>query len=129
MTEEDIVSENRLIDDVLKNFGQQLKIDYKAYERERQQNVYQPNWITSNNSIFMMSNNKRACLSISNQRQEIVERMLGLKIQVKVLQIKNTLKELQNGLAQQCRDLTHVLSPLDTTTVMETLVKLRDATY
>ncbi len=32
-------------------------------------------------------------------------------------------------MAQQCRDLTRVLSPLDTTTVMEILVKLRDATY
>ncbi len=32
MTEKDIADKIRLIDDVSKNFEQQLKIDYKAYE-------------------------------------------------------------------------------------------------
>ncbi len=52
---------------------------------------------------------------------------MGLEVQLKVSQIKDTLKELQGNLAQQCQELTQVLSPLDTTTIMETLVKLRDA--
>jgi hypothetical protein len=52
---------------------------------------------------------------------------MGLDVQLKVSQIKDTLKELQGNLAQQCQELTQVLSPLDTPTIMETLVKLRDA--
>jgi hypothetical protein len=38
MTAEDIADKNRLINDVLTNFESQLQRDYKAYERERQQN-------------------------------------------------------------------------------------------
>jgi hypothetical protein len=39
MTDEDIAEKNRLTNEVLKNFEKQLKLDYTAYERERQQNV------------------------------------------------------------------------------------------
>jgi hypothetical protein len=66
-------------------------------------------------------------VSISNQRQQIVEKAIGLDVQLKVSQIKVTIKELQGSLAHQCQELTQVFSPLDTTTIMETLVKLRDA--
>jgi hypothetical protein len=52
---------------------------------------------------------------------------MGLDVQLKVSQIKDTTKEFQGNLAQQYQELTQVLSPLDTTTIMETLVKLRDA--
>ncbi len=39
MTPEDVEDRNELINSVLTNFEQQLKRDYKAYERERHQNV------------------------------------------------------------------------------------------
>ena len=39
MKPEDIEERNQLIDSVLRNFEQQLKRDYKAFERERHQNV------------------------------------------------------------------------------------------
>jgi hypothetical protein len=102
-----------------------LKIDYKAYERERQQNVL----IAKRNyeqQLHIHHVNKE-CLNISNQRKEIVEKTLGLDVQVKVSAIKDTLKALQNDLAQQYQELTQVPSPLDTTTILETLIKLRDA--
>ncbi len=54
-------------------------------------------------------------LELLNQRQEIVERTAGLDVQVKVSQIKDTLKSLQEEMARQCRDLSSVLGPLDTT--------------
>ena len=51
-------------------------------------------------------------LELSNQRQEIVDRTAGLNVQVKVSQIKDTLKSLQEEMAQQCRDLSSVLGHL-----------------
>jgi hypothetical protein len=46
---------------------------------------------------------------------------------MKVSQVKDTLKDLQDQLAQQCQSLTEALNPMDTSTVMETLTRLRDA--
>ncbi len=66
-------------------------------------------------------------LELSNQRQEIVDRTAGLDLQVKVSQIKDTLQSLQEEMAQQCRDLSSVLGPLDTTHLMCTMKRLRDA--
>ncbi len=47
--------------------------------------------------------------------------------------MKDTLKDLQDKLAQQCQSLTEALNPMDTSTVMETLIRrkeaLKDATY
>ncbi len=39
MKSEDVEEKNQLISSVLTNFEQQLKRDFKAYERERHQNV------------------------------------------------------------------------------------------
>ncbi len=39
MKAEDVTEKNQLISSILTNFEQQLKRDYKAYERERHQNV------------------------------------------------------------------------------------------
>ena len=125
MTEEDIAEKNRLTDEVLQHFEHQLKLDYKAYERERQQNVLIAK-LNYEQQLHIHDVNKE-CLNISNQRKEIVEKAMGLDVQLKVSQIKDTLKELQGNLAHQCQELTQVLSPLDTNTIMETLVKLRDA--
>jgi hypothetical protein len=131
MTKEDIAEKNRLPNDVLMNFEQLLKIAYKAYKHERQQNVLIAK-LNYEQQLHIHDVNKE-CLNISNQGKEIVEKAMGLDVQLKVSQIKDTLKELQGNLAQQCQELTQVLSPLDTTTIMETLVKLRDtlkdATY
>ncbi len=66
-------------------------------------------------------------LKLSNQQQEIVDKTAGLDVQVKVSQIKDNLKSLQEEMAQQCRHLTSVLGPLDTTHLMSTMKKLRDA--
>jgi hypothetical protein len=46
---------------------------------------------------------------------------------LKVSKVKDTLKELQQQLAQQCQSLTEALSLMDTGTIMETLTRLRDA--
>jgi hypothetical protein len=46
---------------------------------------------------------------------------------MKVSQVKDTLKDLQDQSAQQCQSLTEALNPMDTSTVMETLTRLRDA--
>jgi hypothetical protein len=124
MSEEDIAEKNRLTNDVLMNFEQQLRINYKAYERERQQNVLIAK-LNYEQQLHIHDVNKE-CLNISNQRKEIVEKEMGLD--VKVSQIKDTLKELQGKQpGTTMPKLTQVLSPLDTTTIMETLVKLRDA--
>ncbi len=45
-------------------------------------------------------------VALSNQRQEIVDRTAGLDVQVKVSQIKDTLKSLQEEMAQQFPDLS-----------------------
>jgi hypothetical protein len=39
MTTEEIIDKNRLVNDILTNFEEQLKRDYKSFERARQQNV------------------------------------------------------------------------------------------
>ncbi len=125
LADEDVVEKNRLTNAVLQNFERQMKLDYTAYERERQQNVLIAR--LNYEQQLHIHNVNEECLSISNQRQEIVEKAMGLDVQLKVSQIKETIKELQGSLAHQCQELTHGLSPLDTTTIMETLVKLRDA--
>jgi hypothetical protein len=43
---------------------------------------------------------------------------------MKVSQVIDTLKDLQDQLAQQCQSLTEALNPMDTSTVMETLTIL-----
>jgi hypothetical protein len=125
MTDEDIAEKNRLTNAILQNFEKQMKLDYNAYERERQQNVLIAR--LNYEQQLHIHNVNEECVSISNQRQQIVEKAIGLDVQLKVSQIKETIKELQGSLAHQCQELTQVLSPLDTTTIMETLVKLRDA--
>jgi hypothetical protein len=125
MTDEDIVEKNRLTNEILQNFEKQMKLDYNAYERERQQNVLIAR--LNYEQQLHIHNVNEECVSISNQRQQIVEKAIGLDVQLKVSQIKETIKELQGSLAHQRQELTQVLSPLDTTTIMETLVKLRDA--
>jgi hypothetical protein len=65
--------------------------------------------------------------NVANQRQELVDKALGLDVQMKVSQVKDTLKDLQDQLAQQCQSLTEALNPMDTNTVMETLTRLKDA--
>ncbi len=125
MTDEDIAEKNRLTIAVLQNFEKQLKLDYSAHERERQQNVLIAR-LNYEQQLHIHDVNEE-CVSISNQRQEIVEKAIGLDVQLKVSQIKETIKELQGSLAHQCQEFFQVLSPLDTTTIMETLVKLRDA--
>jgi hypothetical protein len=99
MTEENIAEKNRLTNDVLKNFEQQLKIDYKADEREKQQNVLISK-LNYEQQLHIHDINKE-CLNISNQRKAIVEKAMGLDVQLKVSQIKDTLKELQGNLAHQ----------------------------
>ncbi len=69
----------------------------------------------------------RQYLELSNQRQQIVNKIAGLDVQVKVSAIKDNLKSLQEEMVQQCRDLSAVLGPLDTSHLMETMKRLRDA--
>ena len=125
MTAQDVTEKNRLISSVLSNFEQQLKRDYKAFERERHQNVLIAK-LNYEQQLHIIENN-RQYLALSNQRQEIVNRTAGLDVQIKVSAIKDNLKSLQEEMAQQCRDLSSVLGPLDATHLMETMRRLRDA--
>jgi hypothetical protein len=125
MTPSEINDKNQLIDDVLTNFEEQLKRDFKSFELELQQNVL----ITKLNyeqQLHIHALNLDS-FNVANQRQEILDKALGLDIQVKVSQVKDTLKDLQNQLAQQWQTLTKALNPIDTNTVMETITRLRDA--
>ncbi len=127
MKAEDVAEKNQLIDtsSVLSNFELQLKRDYKAYERERHQNVLIAK-LNYEQQLHVLDANSEH-LKLSNQRQEIVDSTAGLDVQVKVSQIKDTLKSLQEEMAQQCRNLSEVSGPLDTTTLMSTMKRLRDA--
>ena len=125
MKAEDVSEKNQLISSVLANFEQKLKRDYKAYEKERHQNVLIAK-LNYEQQLHILDAN-RQYLELSNQRQEIVDRTAGLNVQVQVSQIKDTLKSLQEEMAQQCRDLSSVLGPLDTTHLMNTMKRLRDA--
>jgi hypothetical protein len=125
MKAEDVTEKNQLISSVLTNFEQQLKRDCKAYERERHQNVLIAK-LNYEHQLHILDANSQY-LELSNQRQEIVERTAGLDVQVKVSQIKDTLKSLQEEIAQQYRDLSSVLGPLDTTHLMKIMQRLRDA--
>ncbi len=120
-----MTQKNQLINSVLSNLEQQLKRDYKAYERERHQNVLIAK-LNYEQQLHILDNN-RQYLELSNQRQQIVHKTVGLDVQVKVSTIKDNLKSLQEEMAQQCRDLRSVLGPLDTTHLMETMKKLRGA--
>jgi hypothetical protein len=125
MTAEEIIDKNRLVNEILANFEEQLKRDYKSFERARQQNVL----ITRLNyeqQLHIHDLNFES-FNVANQRQEIVDKALGLDVQMKVSQVKDTLKDLQDQLAQQCQSLTEALNPMDTNTVMETLTRLKDA--
>jgi hypothetical protein len=125
MKSEDVEEKNQLISSVLTNFEQQLKRDYKAFERERHQNVLIAK-LNYEQQLHILDANSQY-LELSNQRPEIVERTAGLDVQVKVSQIKDTLQSLQEEMAQQCRDLSSALGPIDTTHLMNTMKKLRDA--
>jgi hypothetical protein len=125
MTPEDVEDRNELINSVLSNFEQQLKRDYKAYERERHQNVPIAK-LNYEQQLHILDANTQY-LELSSQRQEIVEKTAGLDVQVEVSRIKDNLQSLQEDMAKQCRDLTSVLGPLDTTHLMNTMKRLRDA--
>jgi hypothetical protein len=125
MKAEDVTEMDQLISSVLTNYHQQLKRDYKAYERERHQNVLIAK-LNYEQQLHILDADSQY-LELSNRQQEIVERTAGLDAQVKVSQIKDTLKSLQEEMAQQCCDLSAVLRPLDTTHLMETMKRLRDA--
>jgi hypothetical protein len=125
MKPEDIEDRNELINSVLSNFEQQLKRDYKAYERERHQNVLIAK-LNYEQQLHILDANTQY-LELSSQRQEIVEKTAGLDVQVEVSRIKDNLQSLQEEMAKQCRNLTSVLGPLDTTHLMNTMKKLRDA--
>jgi hypothetical protein len=104
MTASEITDKNQSVADILTNFEQQLKRDYKSFERERQQNVL----ITKLNyeqQLHIHDLNLES-FNVANQRQAILDKALGLDVQVKVAQVKDTLKDLQEQLAQQCQSLT-----------------------
>ena len=98
MQSEDIEERNQLINSVLTNFEQQLKRDYQAYERERHQNVLFAK-LNYEQQLHILDANSQY-LELSTQQQEIVEKTAGLDVQVKVSQIKDNLKSLQEEMAQ-----------------------------
>jgi hypothetical protein len=114
-----------LISSVLTNFEQQLKRDYKAFERERHQNVLIAN-LNYEQQLHIIDANKQH-LELSNQREQIVQEAVGLDIQLKVSTTKDSLKSLQEEMVLQCRDLSSILGPMNTTHLMETLKRMKDA--
>ncbi len=125
MTAQDVSEKNQLISSALSNFEQQLKRDYKAYERERHQNVLIEK-LNYEQQMHILDANRQH-MELSSQREQIVQETVGLDIKVKVSTIKDSLKSLHEEVAQQCRDLTTVLGPINTTHLIETMKRLRDA--
>ena len=125
MTAEDVKDKNQLISNVLTNFEQQLKRDYKAFERERHQNVLVAG-LNYEQQIHIIDANKQH-LELSNQREQLVQESVGLDIQLKVHTIKDSLKALQDEMVIQCRDLGTILGPINTTHLMETMKKMKEA--
>jgi hypothetical protein len=125
MTTEEITDKNQLVNEILTNFEEQLKRDYKSFKRERQQHVLVTK-LNYEQQLHIHDLNLES-FGVAIQRQELINRALGLHVQLKVSQVKDTLKDLQEQLALQCRSLTEALNPMDKDTVMETITRLRDA--
>ncbi len=125
MTTEEIADKNQLINEILTNFEQQLKRDYKSFERERQQDVLVTK-LNYEQQLHIHDLNLES-FGVANQRHELINKTMGLDVQLKVSQVKDTLKDLQEQLALQCQSLTEALHPMDKDTVMETITRLRDA--
>jgi hypothetical protein len=125
MNADDVKEENQLINSVLTNFEQQLKRDYKAYERERHQNVLIAK-LNYEQQLHLIDANRKH-VELSEQKRQIIEEAVGLDVQVKVATIKDSLKSLQDELAQQCRDLSLILGPVNTPHLMETMKRMKHA--
>ena len=69
----------------------------------------------------------RKHLELSDQKRQIIEDAVGLGVQAKVAKINDSLKALQEELAQQCRDLSLVLGPINTPHLMETMKRMKHA--
>ena len=78
MTADDVKEKNQLISSVLTNFEQQLKRDYKAYERDRHQNVLIAK-LNYEQQLHILDANRKH-LELSNQRKQIIEDTVGLDI-------------------------------------------------
>jgi hypothetical protein len=93
MTTEEITDKNQLVNQILTNFEGQLKRDYKSFERERQQNVL----VTKLNYEQQLHIHDRNLESfgVASQRQELINKTMGLGVRLKVSQLKDTLKDLQ----------------------------------
>jgi CRISPR/Cas system CMR subunit Cmr4 (Cas7 group RAMP superfamily) len=125
MNADDVKEKNQLINSVLTNFEQQLKRDYKAYEREKHQNVLIAK-LNYEQQLHLIDANRKH-LELSEQKKQIIEEAVGLDIQGKVSTIKDSLKSLQEELAQQCRDLSLVLGPINTPHLMEIMKRMKHA--
>ena len=125
MNADDVKEKNQLISSVLTNFEQQLKRDYKAYERERHQNVLIAK-LNYEQQLHLIDANRKH-VELSEQKRQIIEEAIGLDVQFKVATIKDSLNSLQEELAQQCRDLSLVLGPINTPHLMETMKRMKHA--
>jgi len=125
MTADDVKEKNQLISSVLTNFELQLKRDYKAYEREKQQSVLIAK-LNYELQLHLLDAN-RSHVDLSEQKRQIIEDAVGLGVQAKVATINDSLKALQEELAQQCRDLSLVLGPINTPHLMETMKRMKHA--
>jgi hypothetical protein len=111
MTAEEVTDKNRLINEVLTNFEEQLKRDYKSFERARQQNTLVAK-LNYEQQLHIHDLNLET-FDVADQRQKLIDKTMGLDVQLKVEQVKDTLKDIQEQLAQQCRSLNEALHPMD----------------
>ena len=92
MTADDVKEKNQLISSVLTNFELQLKRDYKAYEREKQQSVLIAK-LNYEQQLHLIDANRHH-VALIEQKKQVIEEAVGLDIQGKVSTIKDSLKSL-----------------------------------
>jgi hypothetical protein len=121
MTAEEVTDKNRLINEILTNFEEQLKRDYKSFERARQQNALVAK-LNYEQQLHIHDLNVET-FDAADQRQKLIDKTMGLDVQLKVEQVKDTLKNIQEQLALQCQSLNETLHPMDRDLVMETITR------
>ena len=100
MTAEEVTDKNRLINEILTNFEEQLKRDYKSFERARQQNALVAK-LNYEQQLHIHDLNVET-FDAADQRQKLIDKTMGLDVQLKVEKVKDTLKDIQEQLALQC---------------------------
>jgi hypothetical protein len=92
MTAEEVTDKNQLINEILTNFEEQLKRDYKSFERERQQNVLVAK-LNYEQQLHIHDLNLET-FDVADQRHALINKTMGLDVLLKVSQVERHFKRL-----------------------------------